>query len=91
MNRGNKVDSNNFNEYRRLFIDKLETLTKGQDELYAYIKDHMEREEENMRDIQTRLIKIEMDRLWTTKLWATGISAAGAIITFLVTSFKAQP
>lgn len=75
--------NNNFIEYRRLFIDKLETLTRGQDELYAYIKDHMEREEKNIRDIQDRLIKIEMDRLWATKLWATGISAAGAIFTFL--------
>jgi len=82
-------ESEDFAQYRLLILSHLELLRKDQKELFTFLQNHMDEENENLQEIRERLIRLETDRMYWTKMWSAGVASIVSLLVGIIIRFMA--
>lgn len=61
--------NNNWEKYEFHVIQTLERLERKQDELFDYVRDHMEKEDARMDELGIRINKVETNAKWYARIF----------------------
>ena len=77
-------DDNNWDRYEVHVLETLTRLETKQDDLFDYVRAHMDREDQRMDELTSKINKVETDAKWYAKIGAAiwGIVITGVNVWF---------